>query len=82
VAGFRRGLAEMSFVEGENLAIEYRWASGNYERLPGLAAELVGKPVRVLATVGGESRGFGGKGSNLDYPDRLFYGRSRTARPC
>ena len=82
IAGFRQGLAEMGFVEGENLAIEYRWASGNYERLPGLAAELVGKPVRVLATVGGESRGFGGKGSNLDYPDRLFYGRSRTARPC
>jgi len=82
MAGFRQGLAEMGYAEGENLAIEFRWARGDYERLPGLAAELVGKPVRVLATVGGESRGFGGKGSNLDYPDRLFYGRSRTARPC
>jgi putative tryptophan/tyrosine transport system substrate-binding protein len=54
MAGFRQGLAEMSFVEGENLAIEYRWARGDYERLPALAADLVGKPVRVLATVGGE----------------------------
>ena len=52
MAGFRQGLAEMNFVEGENLAIEYRWARGDYERLPALAADLVGKPVRVLATVG------------------------------
>jgi putative ABC transport system substrate-binding protein len=54
MAGFRQGLAEMGYIEGENLAIEYRWARGDYERLPALAADLVGKPVRVLATVGGE----------------------------
>ena len=54
VAGFRQGLAELGYVEGDNLAIEYRWARGDYERLPALAADLVGKPVRVVATVGGE----------------------------
>lgn len=54
VAGFRQGLAEMSYVEGENLVVEYRWARGDYERLPALAADLVSKPVRVVATFGGE----------------------------
>jgi putative ABC transport system substrate-binding protein len=68
VAGFRQGLAEMGFVEGENLAIEYRWARGDYERLPGLAAELVGKPVRVLATVGGEPAALAAKGATSTIP--------------
>jgi putative ABC transport system substrate-binding protein len=54
MAGFQRGLAEMGYVEGETLAIEYRWARGDYERLPALAADLVNKSVQVVATVGGE----------------------------
>jgi putative ABC transport system substrate-binding protein len=41
VAAFRRGLGEGGFVEGQNVAIEFRWARGQYERLPALAAELV-----------------------------------------
>src|SRR5438270_12012876 len=68
MAGFRRGLAEMSFVEGDNLAIEYRWARGDYERLPALAADLVGKPVRVLATVGGEPPAFAAKAATSTIP--------------
>ena len=44
LAGFHHGLAEMEFTEGRNLAIEYRWAQGQYEQLPALAAELVRKP--------------------------------------
>ena len=68
LAGFRQGLAEMSYVEGENLAIEYRWARGDYERLPALAADLVGKPVRVLATVGGEPSALAAKAATSTIP--------------
>jgi len=68
MAGFRQGLAEMGYAEGENLAIEFRWARGDYERLPGLAAELVGKLVRVLATVGGEPAALAAKAATSTIP--------------
>jgi putative ABC transport system substrate-binding protein len=51
---FRRGLKEGGFVEGQNVAIEFRWAGGDYNKLPELAADLVNRRVNVLTAVGGD----------------------------
>ena len=52
VSGFRKGLSEMGYVEGRNLAIEFRWAQNDFSRLPALAADLVRSRMAVIATVG------------------------------
>jgi len=50
LAAFHQGLKQAGYVEGQNVAVEYRWAGNEYERLTALAAELVSRPVNVIAT--------------------------------
>src|SRR5262245_40641673 len=68
VAAFRDGLKSAGYVEGQNVAIEYRWAYGQYGELPAIARELVARPVSVLVAVGGTASGLAAKAATSTVP--------------
>ena len=74
VAAFRRGLAEHDLVEGHNVTVEYRWALGQPDRLPALAAELAQRPVAIFVTTGGEFAALAAKAATSTIPIAFIIG--------
>src|SRR5579862_5975865 len=74
LAAFHKALGGLGYVERRNVAFEYRWADGSYDRLPAMAADLVARPVALIVTGGGEAAAFAARASTSTIPIVMVVG--------